>query len=358
MRQFENPEDARTLALAIVETIPEPFVVLDDSFCVVAANNAFYSTFEIDPSHSHGITFFDLASGQWDIPVLRDLLTTAIQQHRPIAGFEFERDVSKLGRRTMLLTTMTVGYDGALRSNTLLVFRDVTEARKAEADKQAYLERTEALLAQQRVLFQEMQHRVANSLQIIASILMLKARAVTSQETRHHLEDAHQRVMSVAAVQNYLYLTDGIDQIEVAAYLNKLCAGLAKSIVLDSNPVRIDVTANESCIPSQTAVSLGLIVTELVINAVKYAFPRPKPDARVLVSYEVQDTAWKLVVSDNGVGKGAVQGNPKPGSGFGTLIIEALAKQLDARVETSSSSTGLSVSITHATFTSRMPNTA
>ncbi len=358
MKQFEHPEDAQTLALAIVETIPEPFVVLDDKLGVIAANDAFYHTFDIDPTHSHGITLYDLDERQWDIPVLRDFLKTAIPEHKPIAGFEFEREVPRLGRRTMLLSARTVRYAGSGRSMTLLAFRDITEARQAEAQKQALLERTEELLAQQRVLFQEMQHRVANSLQIIASILMLKARAVTSPETRHHLEDAHQRVMSVAAVQNYLHLTDGIDQIEVAAYLKKLCSGLAASMVPETNTVTIDVTADKSSIPSANAVSLGLIVTELVINAIKYAFPKPRADARILVSYEVQDPDWKLVVSDNGVGRGEVNASPEPGSGLGAVIIDALAKQLDAFVAISSSEAGMKVAVTRATFTSRMPNTA
>ena len=337
MKQFETPEDAQRFALAIVGTFPEPFVVLDDRFCVIAANDAFYETFDIDPAHSHGITLCDLDKRQWDIPVLRDLLKTAIPQHKPIAGFEFERDVPRLGRRTMLLSASTLRYAASDRSTTLLAFRDITESKQAEVQKQALLKHTEKLLEQQRILFQEMRHRIANSLQIIASILMLKARAVTSEETRHHLEDAHQRVMSVAAVQNFLHSTEGIDQVEVAGYLKKLCKGLATYIVLETNPVTIDVSSDENTIPSANAISLGLIVTELVINAIKYAFPNPGPEARVLVSYEVQDADWKLVVSDNGVGRIETNAPPEPGSGLGTLIIKALARQLDARVAISSS---------------------
>jgi two-component sensor histidine kinase len=358
VKQFENPLDAETLAMAIVETIPDPFVVLDDRFCVVAANDLFYQTFQIDPARSHGVTLYDLDERQWDIPALRHLLETVVPQHTPLAGFEFKRDLPGLGHRVMLLSARTVRYTGSQGSNTLLAFQDVTERRRIEAEKQALLEHTEALLAQQRVLFQEMQHRIANSLQIIASILTLKARAVGSAESRHHLEDARQRVMSVATVQSYLHLTDGIDQIEVAGYLRKLCLGLAASMVLESRPVTIDVTADEGLVPSQNAISLGLIVTELVINALKYAFPVPKPGARIRVSYEVHDTDWKLVIADNGIGKDATRSELNASSGLGTLIVEALAKQLDARVTTSSSTAGMNVAIIRATFTSRMTSAA
>ena len=86
------------------------------------------------------------------------------------------------------------------------------------------------------------------------------------------------------------------------------------------------------------AVSLGLIVTELVINAIKYAFPRAEADAQILVTYEIDESDWKLIVSDNGVGKTAGDA-PEAKSGLGTTIVKALAKQLDARVDVVSSPT-------------------
>jgi two-component sensor histidine kinase len=73
-------------------------------------------------------------------------------------------------------------------------------------------------------MLQEMEHRVANSLQIIASILLLKAKAVTSPESRARLRDAHERVMSVAAVQSHVHATDGIEQIAVGAYTTTECS--------------------------------------------------------------------------------------------------------------------------------------
>src|SRR3546814_18947173 len=102
-----------------------------------------------------------------------------------------------------------------------------------------------------------MKHLVDNSLQIIASILMLKARAVSSDETRLHLQDAHLRVMSVAAVQQHLDMSDGIDQIEVGNYLQKLCTGLGTTMIGDSQPVTITVSSDTGMIQSAKAVGIG-----------------------------------------------------------------------------------------------------
>ena len=155
----------------------------------------------------------------------------------------------------------------------LVAIKDITERRVAEREKQQLLEHTEELLEQQKTLLREMQHRIANSLQIIASILLLKAGAVTSEETKAELRAAHQRVMSVAAVQGHLHASDGIEQIEIGPYLTKLCSGLASSMVGPKQDIEITVIADSGTLPTSHAVSIGLIVTELIINAVKYAFP-------------------------------------------------------------------------------------
>jgi two-component sensor histidine kinase len=108
---------------------------------------------------------------------------------------------------------------------------------------------------------------------------------------------------------------------------------------------------------SSEAVSIGLIVTELVINALKHAFPSDQNDGRVIVAYDFAEPKWRLTVSDNGIGK--PKGHlDKTNPGLGTSIIEALAKQLDARVDVLMDPHGTTVSITHATFTSRPPATA
>ncbi|MDF2998522.1 MAG: histidine kinase [Xanthobacteraceae bacterium] len=354
MWNIQDLEAAQTLAQAIVNTIPEPFLVLDEQFRVLAASRSFYATFKVDPEQTEGCLLYALGDGQWDIPALRLLLETIIPQKVAMDGFEVEHDFPGLGRRTMVLNARKVIYDTSPSITILLAFTDVTVRRAIEREKDEIIKQTEELLRQKQILLLEMEHRVANSLQIIASILMLKARSVSSEETRLHLRDAHQRVMSIAAVQKHLHAFDAIDRIEVGSYLSKLCESLAASMTGDSQPIAIKVLAEAGTIESAKAVSIGLIVTELVINAIKYAFPTARTDALILVTYEVAGTDWKLIISDNGVGTSSLDGVAKKG-GLGTAIVKALVEQFAAHMETATGPAGTSISITRATFTSRMP---
>ena len=101
-------------------------------------------------------------------------------------------------------------------------------------------------------------------------------------------------------------------------------------------------------------MSIGLIVTELIINAVKYAFPVPRSSARVRVTFEMAKSDWKLTVSDNGFGR-LPNEDSKSSTGLGTALIGALAKQLNAQITEASTAKGLSVAVTRSTFESHLP---
>lgn len=356
MSQLNDQVQAEQLALAIVDTLPEPFLVLDEGLHLLAASRCFYEVYRENPASAPGRSLFELSDGQWDIPGLRQLLLAVLPDHAGLEGFEFEADFAKVGRRTIQLNALPLRDQGAQSKMVLVAVKDITERREAEQQKQRLLEHTEELLEQQKTLLREMRHRIANSLQIIASILLLKAGSVTSEETKKELRAAHQRVMSVAAVQSHLQSSEGIEQIEIGPYLTKLAAGLAASMVGPKQKIDIKVVSDAGTLPSSHAVSIGLIVTELIMNAVKYAFPRPHGSARIRVTFEKADSDWKLTVSDNGAGRSLSE---EPSStGLGTALIAALAKQLGASVSEKSSKRGMTVDITRATFTSRLPRAA
>jgi two-component sensor histidine kinase len=340
--QFTAISDAWALAQGIVDTVREPVLVLDKELRVITASRSFYSGFKVSPKDTEGRLLYALGDGQWDIPMLRVLLEKIIPEKGVMEGYEVEHEFPNLGRRTMCLNARQVFYEGGANTTILLGMEDITDRRNLEREKDELLQQKEVLLA-------ELQHRVANSLQIIASILLLKARTVQSEETRLHLRDAHKRVMSIAAVQKQLHASGANGSIEIRPYLARLCETLAISMIGDSRPISLKVVGEGGLATSRQAESLGLIVTELVMNALKHAFPDEKAAGQITVAYDMAGTNWKLSVSDNGIGM-PHGGFAQRRSGLGTGIVKALSHQLEAQVATVAGPEGTTVSITHATF--------
>lgn len=340
--EFGQPQQTSALAHAIVDTVREPLLVLDQDLRVVTASRSFYRAFALNRENTHGGFLYNLSEGAWNIPRLRSLLGNIIPEHGAMEGYEVRHDFPNVGQRTMLLHAREVYYEAGPQTNILLGFEDVTVQRALERDK-------DELLRQKSILLDEIEHRVANSLQIIASIILMRAKTVEDEETRLHLHDAHSRVMSVAAVQQHLHSTAAMGTVEMLPYLSTLCEALARSMIGEDRLVTLKVRGDGGEASCRTAESLGLIVTELVINSLKHAFTDIQRAGEILVAYDVAGTDWKLSVVDDGVGKpDGVFAQPK--TGLGTGIVKALAKQLDAQVVTLSGPAGTTVSITHATF--------
>jgi chemotaxis protein methyltransferase CheR len=144
-------------------------------------------------------------------------------------------------------------------------------------------------------------------------------------------------------VQQQLQASGLNESIAIGPYLAKLCDSLSKSMV-GERPLSITVEAPSGTAVSSEAVSLGLIVTELLINALKHAFPSGEK-GEILVRYGPQDSGWRLSVSDNGP-RATQEGGEPPHTGLGTSIVEALARQLKATVQKTSGPHGTTVTIT------------
>ncbi|HEU0094960.1 MAG TPA: sensor histidine kinase [Rhizomicrobium sp.] len=325
-----------SLALAVVASSAAPLLLLDNDLNIVAASASFAEAFQLDPATLPGSPLAALGAGEWGLPQLQALLHATASGYSEIAAYEI--DLARPGRvtRRLVVNARKLAYDGAEPVRLVLSVADVTDARAAEKLK-------ESLLREKDVLLQELHHRVANSLQIIASVLMQSARKVQSEESRTHLNDAHQRVMSVAALQKQLSVSR-LGDVELRPYFGALCESIGASMIRDRDLVRLEVTADDSVTTADTSVSLGLIITELVINALKHAFPENRAGL-IVVDYHAQGPNWTLSVSDNGVGMARVAGGPQPG--LGTSIVQALAAQLSAGVVISDAGPGTTVAIAH-----------
>jgi two-component sensor histidine kinase len=328
-------DPALNLALAVVASSTAPLLLLDGDLNVVAASDSFCRSFTIDPAEINGQEIFKLGDGEWNARRLRSLLTATLSGAVSVEAYEMDLLVTGQEPRRLMLNAQKLAYGQDAPVRLLLTVADVTDARAA-----AKLQ--DDLMREKAILLQEVQHRVANSLQIIASVILQSARKVGSDESRTYLNDAHSRVMSVAALQQQL-AESRLGAVELRPYFTQLCQSIGASMIHDHELVSIDVDIDDSAVDPEISVSLGLIVTELVINCLKHAFPEHR-GGKIVVGYQAHGPNWTLSVSDDGVGMPAAD-SVTPG--LGTSIVEALGSQLKARVKVTGAHPGTIVSVVH-----------
>ena len=322
------------LALAVIAFSYAPLLILDGDLTVIAANIAFCDAFEIDPVTVRGCQFSQLGAGEWNRPHLSLLLRVAALGFTEVKSYEMELRFAGHVVRVLSLDAQKIDDTDQGEVRLLVTVSDITAIRSAERLK-------DDLLREKAVMLQELQHRTANSLQIIASVLLQSARKVQSDETRRHLHDAHHRVMSVAALQRQLAAST-LGSVELGPYFSALCESIAASMIHDRTRLSLKVIADYGIVSADVSMSLGLIVTELVINSLKHAFPGDRA-GRIIVGYRAHANGWILSVSDNGVGMPSAAESTAPG--MGTSIVRALAQQHQARVEITGANPGITVSI-------------
>jgi two-component sensor histidine kinase len=218
---------------------------------------------------------------------------------------------------------LQVAVNGALRQARIRKARD-----DAEAEVHASRDRYAALAAEREVLLREVNHRVGNSLQIIASLLHLQANSTTQDDVKAALTNAMGRVAAVAQVHRRLYTSHDLKSVLLNQYLDALLEDLRRSA--EGNRMsRLTLKADTVEIDPDRAVAIGIIVNELVMNAVKYAYP----DGAGPIHVELHGEGDNLVLSiaDDGVGLN-VKSDPRS-TGMGQRIVTAMANKLDASVE-------------------------
>ena len=329
------PEHADSMAIALISSSFSPLVLLNEDLTIIAASNSFCLAFDVDCTGVTGKKLADLGQGEWNVRQLDSLLRATVAGNAAIDVYEM--DLVRIGKKTqcLLINAHTLDYFEAESIRVVLAITDVTSQRLADKVR-------DDLVREKQLLLHEIQHRVANSLQIIASVLLQSARKVQSNETREHLRDAHNRVMSIAMLQKHLSST-AIEDVGLKYYFRDLCASIGASMIGDPGRLVLTTEVDDSIVDSDTSVSLGLVFTELVINALKHAFPGRAQHGTIKVGFKSEGTAWTLVVADDGIGMPKNENDRKPG--LGTGIVEALANQMGATVMISDQAPGTKVSV-------------
>jgi Signal transduction histidine kinase len=220
----------------------------------------------------------------------------------------------------------------------------VTQHRQAERLEALVLDRTaqiQASLREKEVLLKEVHHRVKNNLQIISSLLFLQSRRISDPGLMSVFKGTISRVRAMALVHESLYRSDQLTLIDMDEYFRKLVYHLLEIYDVRKAPVAADIRAERISLPLETAITYGLIVNELVSNALKHAFPSERKGvvkitlSRVGLDAEEDSSREKgieLTVVDNGVGIPEAVKNGSPDS-LGLRLVQNLASQLDGKID-------------------------
>lgn len=224
----------------------------------------------------------------------------------------------------------------------------------AEAEILAANDRLEKLAAKQSILLHEMNHRIGNSLQLITSMIRLQASATRDPDAKDVLRQAAERVIAVAQVHQRLYTSEDVQFVQMQPYLRKLLED--QQLAARDRGCELLVDVEDVKLSTDRAISVGIIVTELVTNSLKYAYPDKGGPIRVKLAPVAQSTQLNtqltntrandtlaLAVEDDGVGSSAASGPDGleiQGTGVGSRIVYAMAKSLGAQIEQDSGGAG------------------
>ena len=220
----------------------------------------------------------------------------------------------------------------------MLEHRNNHRLRELNRELTTTLKENESLLVQKDFLMKEVNHRVQNSLQLVSAFLGMQGRATVNDEVRVSLNEAQNRLNAVALVHRRLYQDGSLEIVDLSRYLENLLSDM--STTMDRKwSESLDVDLSPILVSTDRAVNIGLVLTELVINAQKYAYGGDA--GPLLIKLEQHRNSLRLIVADRGKGK-----LPKGRSGFGTRMLAAIIDRLQGSIDEEPNGPGLRVVVT------------
>jgi two-component sensor histidine kinase len=236
----------------------------------------------------------------------------------------------KAGAIDYVVKTVNSDYFDLLAQSIAQALDTVRLRREKDAAEESLRESNERL----QMLLQEVNHRVANSLQLVSAFVNMQSRALdeTEQVAKAALEDTQSRIAAIAQVHKRLYTSSSVEHVEMDDYLQSLVGELAGTWSTPKAPRHIRLDAEPLRLTNDKAVALGIIVTELVINACKYAYPSDgEGEVRVSLAETDDEGGFRLRVEDEGCGM--QPGGGTKGTGLGTKLINAMVQTLKAKLD-------------------------
>lgn len=325
IRDVTTQRAAEARFRALLESAPDGIVVVDSSATIVIVNSQTERLFGYTREeligqpiemlvpenfrHSHKADRDAFVAD----PKLRPMGAGRALTGRTKAGAQFPVEIS--------LSPLVTDQGRMVMS----IVRDITERRRAEEIIRASLREKEALL-------KEIHHRVKNNLQVTSSLLRLQAAAISDPDTREMFEETESRIRSMALVHEKLYQATNLSRIDLGEYIRSLGELLFRSSAIKPENVSLHVAGNEVFLGIDEAVPCGLIVNELLSNALKHAFPGDR-GGRIGVHLDESEPGWLVLsVADDGVGLPAQFDFGQTGT-LGLQLVQGLTQQIDGTID-------------------------
>jgi len=318
-KQTEEQLRAATVMLSsLINHLHSGIMVEDEARRITHVNEAFNKTFNvpIPPQSLFGIDsrllFIQTAS-------FAERIEHVIEAGVPVLGEEIEWK-GKIFLRNYI--PLSINEDSHYH---LWQYQDVTDSQKADAQIKSSLKEKEVLL-------KEIHHRVKNNLQIISSLLNLQSAEIEDPKASQKFRDSQDRVKAMALIHERLYQSSDLAKIDFSGYVRSLTGHLLRSYKVNANAIRLSLEIDSVPMNLDVGIPCGLIINELVSNALKYAFPQPGESEIKIRFSEGEDRALKLVVRDNGIGF-PENWNPEESDSLGLKLVRTLTEQLGGRVQ-------------------------
>lgn len=245
-----------------------------------------------------------------------------------LAAEEDRLEASRSARVDEIRTVLIIALVGFTLVLGLMFFRGLREIALDREHEAVQGEELRRLLGERTLLLEEVNHRVKNSLQQVASVIRLQSRTVSHEGARQALDDALSRIMAVGRVHEQLYRGGGVGKFDAGEYAGVLARELVDSMGRDDIDLQLELTPGE--LDLSRAVPLALILNELITNALKYGCP-PDTNGCIRVGFDAEGSQYRLTVADQGPGIQAGF-NPESSKSLGMRVIQALARQLNGRL--------------------------
>jgi PAS domain S-box-containing protein len=305
---------------SIFNTSPDAAAITSlDEGVILDVNHAF--TAMTGFSRQEAVGRSSTEAGIWKIPSDRRKVTAGLREKGFVENFETEFLRKDGSRLYGLMSAKIIILRGA--SHIISVTRDISERKRAE-------EALRQSVKQKEILMKELQHRVKNSLAVVSSLLGMGMERLADARDKEIIVNTRSRIHSISSIHDRLYSSAALDRVDLCRYVGDLAESLFKTYTPESGNIRIKTDLNEIDLDTKRAMPLGLILNELITNALKYAYPAGA-QGDIRIGLHKADDKITLHVSDDGVG--LPEGfDPKTSAGEGMSIVRMLVDEIDGEL--------------------------